>query len=95
VVTIAIGRIISLRDEHDSDAAIRFRVTGETRRKSGPLAAVELFVMPTEDYPGPTRSHPEKEDTNDPPRPPGVGPVQSPLPTEEEEPLEEEEEEEE
>jgi hypothetical protein len=38
--------------------------------------------MPTEDYPGPTKSHPEKEDKNDPPRPGAVEPVRPPLPTE-------------
>jgi len=62
--------------------------------KSGVAAYFERFVMPTEDYPGPTRSQPEKEDKNDPPRPAGVGPVKPPLPTEGELPLEEEEEEE-
>ena len=62
--------------------------------KSEVSSYFELFVMPTEDYPGPTKSHPEKEDKNDPPRPPGVGPVESPLPTEREQPLEEDEEEE-
>lgn len=54
----------------------------------------ELLEMPTEDYPGPTKSHPEKEDKNDPPRPAGVDPVKPPMPTEGEPPLEEEEEEE-
>jgi len=51
------------------------------------------FQMPTEDYPGPTRSHPEKEDKNDPPRPAGVDPVQPSLPMEEESPSEGEKEE--
>jgi hypothetical protein len=50
--------------------------------------------MPTEDYPGPSKSHPEKEDKNDPPRPAGVGPVSPPLPEAEEPPLEEGEEQE-
>jgi hypothetical protein len=50
--------------------------------------------MPTEDYPGPTKGHPEKEDKNDPPRPTGVDPVSPPMP-EADKPLEEEEEEEE
>jgi hypothetical protein len=63
--------------------------------RSGFVSYFELFVMPTEDYPGPTKSHPEKEDKNDPPRPAGVEPVRPPLPTEGEPPLEEEEEEEE
>jgi hypothetical protein len=49
--------------------------------------------MPTEDYPGPSKSHPEKEDKNDPPRPAGVEPVKRPLPMQEE-PLGEEEEDE-
>jgi hypothetical protein len=48
--------------------------------------------MPTEDYPGPTQSHPEKEDKNDPPRPAGVDPVRPSLPPEEESPPEGEEE---
>jgi hypothetical protein len=48
-------------------------------------------MMPTEDYPGPSKSHPEKEDKNDPPRPAGVEPVKPPLPMQEE-PLDEEEE---
>jgi hypothetical protein len=39
--------------------------------------------MPTEDYPGPSKSHPEKEDKNDPPRPAGVEPVKPPLPVQE------------
>jgi hypothetical protein len=51
----------------------------------------ELLAMPTEDYPGPSKSHPEKEDKNDPPRPAGVEPVKPPLPMQEE-PVEEEEE---
>jgi hypothetical protein len=50
-------------------------------------------MMPTEDYPGPSKSHPEKEDENDPPRPAGVEPVRPAMPLEEEPPLEEEEEE--
>jgi hypothetical protein len=53
------------------------------------------LAMPTEDYPGPSRSHPEKEDTNDPPRPAGVDPVRPPMPEKEELPLQEEKEEEE
>jgi hypothetical protein len=44
--------------------------------------SANFFVMPTEDYPGPTKSHPEKEDKNDPPRPGAVEPVRPPLPTE-------------
>ncbi|MBV9878114.1 MAG: hypothetical protein JO025_25515 [Verrucomicrobia bacterium] len=48
-------------------------------------------MMPTEDYPGPSKSQPEKEDKNDPPRPSGVQPVKPPLPRQEQ-PLEEEEE---
>jgi hypothetical protein len=43
--------------------------------------------MPTEDYPGPTKSHPEKQDTDDPPRPANVDPVKPPLPDQEEPPL--------
>jgi hypothetical protein len=50
--------------------------------------------MPIEDYPGPTKSHPEKQDTNDPPRPANVDPVEPPLPDHEELLLEEEEDEE-
>ena len=53
----------------------------------------ELCVMPTEDYPGPSKSHPEKEDKNDPPRPAGVEPVKPPLPMQDE-PLEQDEEDE-
>lgn len=47
--------------------------------------------MPTEDYPGPSRSHPEKEDKNDPPRPARVDPVRPPMPEAEELPLQGEE----
>jgi hypothetical protein len=54
----------------------------------------ELIVMPTEDYPGPTKSHPEKQDTNDPPRPANVDPVKPSLPDQEEPSLQEEEDEE-
>ena len=54
----------------------------------------ELLLMPTEDYPGPTKSHPEKQDKNDPPRPAGVDPVQPPMPDSEEPLLPDEEEEE-
>ena len=54
----------------------------------------ERFMMPTEDYPGPSRSHPEKEDKNDPPRPAGVDPVKPPMPETEEPPLQDEGEEE-
>lgn len=61
-------------------------------RTSESAVHFELFLMPTEDYPGPTKSHPEKEDKNDPARPAGVDPVRPPLPAEEESPLEEEEE---
>jgi hypothetical protein len=42
--------------------------------------------MPTEDYPGPSKSHPEKEDENDPPRPAGVDPVRPSMPEPEEPP---------
>ena len=55
---------------------------------------MEDWMMPTEDYPGPSRSQPEKEDRNDPPRPTGVGPVRPPMPEEEELPLQEDEDEE-
>ena len=61
--------------------------------KSDCTGYFELCIMPTEDYPGPSKSHPEKEDKNDPPRPAGVEPVKPPLPMQEE-PLEEEEEDE-
>ena len=54
----------------------------------------ELVVMPTEDYSGPTRSQPEKQDTNDPPRPAHVDPVKPSLPDQEEPPPQEEEDEE-
>ena len=50
---------------------------------SGSAGYFELCVMPTEDYPGPSKSHPEKEDKNDPPRPAGVEPVKPPLPMQE------------
>ncbi|HXM02286.1 MAG TPA: hypothetical protein VN939_06770 [Chthoniobacterales bacterium] len=50
-------------------------------------------MMPTEDYPGPSKSQPEKEDTNDPPRSGNVDPEQAPLPDQEEPPPQEEEEE--
>ena len=50
--------------------------------------------MPTEDYPGPSKSHPEKEDTNDPPRTANVDPELPPLPRQDEPPLPEEEDEE-
>ena len=49
--------------------------------------------MPTEDYPGPTKSLPEKQDTNDPPRPAHVDPVEPALPDEAEPALEEEDDE--
>jgi hypothetical protein len=52
-------------------------------------------MMPTEDYPGPSKSQPEKEDTNDPPRTGNVDPEQPPLPDQEEPPPQEEAEEEE
>jgi hypothetical protein len=56
---------------------------------------MEDWMMPTEDYPGPSRSHPEKEDKNDPPRPTGVEPVRPPLPPKGKPPVEEDEEEDE
>jgi hypothetical protein len=52
-------------------------------------------MMPTEDYPGPSKSQPEKEDTNDPPRPANVDPVQPSLPDQEEPPSQDEDDEEE
>jgi hypothetical protein len=57
--------------------------------KSGLAGYIELVAMPTEDYPGPTKSHPEKEDTNDPPHPANVDPVKPSLPDQEEEDEEE------
>ena len=76
-------------------AVVTLRVTiaaGSSRKlKSSFAGYTELLMMPTEDYPGPTKSHPEKEDKNDPPRPAGVEPVRPPLPMQEE-PLEEDEE---
>jgi hypothetical protein len=46
-----------------------------------PIGCIETTMAPpTEDYPGPTKSHPEKEDTNDPPRPANVDPERPPLP---------------
>jgi hypothetical protein len=51
---------------------------GWLRIRTPPLH--EPFQMPTEDYPGPSKSHPEKEDKNDPPRPAGVDPVRPPMP---------------
>ncbi len=57
--------------------------------RSGLAGYIELVVMPTEDCPGPTKSHPEKEDTNDPPPPANVGPVKPSLPDQEEEDEEE------
>ncbi|MFY9986487.1 MAG: hypothetical protein WAK31_17115 [Chthoniobacterales bacterium] len=59
--------------------------------KSNFAGYFELFVMPTEDYPGPSKSQPEKEDKNDPPRPAGVDPVRPPMPKDREPPLPEEE----
>jgi hypothetical protein len=46
--------------------------------------------MPTEDYPGPTKSHPEKEDKNDPPRPANTDAEQPSLPAQSD-PFQEEE----
>jgi hypothetical protein len=69
-------------------------VTAAASSKSGFAGYFELVDMPTEDYPGPTKSHPEKEDTNHPPRPAKVDPERPALPTQQESPLEEEEEEE-
>jgi hypothetical protein len=43
-------------------------------------------MIPTEDYPGPSKSHREKEDTNVPPRPANVDPERPPLPNQEEPP---------
>jgi hypothetical protein len=65
-------------------------VTIAAGRESGLAGYSELVVMPTEDYPGPTKSHPEKQDTNDPPRPANVDPVKPSLPDQEEPPLQEE-----
>ena len=50
--------------------------------KSGLAGYFELVNMPTEDYPGPTKSHPEKEDKNDPPRPANTDPERPSLPAE-------------
>lgn len=55
------------------------------------VTAAQSLTMPTEDYPGPSKSHPEKEDTNDPPRPANVDPEEPPLPDQEEAPSQEEE----
>jgi len=55
---------------------------------------LRTVVMPTEDYPGPTKSHPEEQDTNDPPRPANVDPERPALPEQPPSQTEEEEEEE-
>jgi len=69
-------------------------VTAAASSKSGLTGYFELVDMPTEDYPGPTKSQPEKEDTNDPLRPANVDPERPALPTQQESPPAEEEEEE-
>ena len=41
-----------------------------------------FMTRPTEEYPGPTKGHPEKEGTNTPPRRGNVDPVSPALPEE-------------
>jgi hypothetical protein len=73
---------------------VTFAGHDRTSSRSELAGYFELVVMPTEDYPGPTKSHPEKQDTNDPPRPANVDPVSPSLPEGEGPPPQEQEEEE-